>query len=114
MKTTIGYFINVDTKKQYNIYFQKGFDGWRNSQLEVGNCTYGVFFRFGYDDDYIFVYNRTRKTYSCRAVELKYPEGDDDVEEILNMLLLPAGLKLVSLEYKSRKMLRSVDLIKDI
>jgi len=110
-KTTIGHFEDTTNKKseginkKYNIFFRRGY-GYRNSTFEIGNHTFGIFFRFGLNNCYVWVsrYELDKKS----MCEIKYPREDNDVEKILNEIFKPIGLKLIDLKYKSRKELDKI------
>ena len=63
-KTTIGHFEDTTNKKseginkKYNIFFRRGY-GYRNSTFEIGNHTFGIFFRFGLNNCYVWSIDET-------------------------------------------------------
>lgn len=104
-KTTIGQFKNLVTGKTYNIYCRHGYGKWRNSHYEVGNYTFGLFFRFGYQNEFIFL---------RQGIELAYPRYRDDLRRILNMVMKPRGLEIIELKVGSRTRIEEIELVKDI
>ena len=101
-RVTIGYFKMGDQKHLYNIYFTEGL-----SNMEIGNSTFGTFLYFD-DDGFVHLKGEGGWYKSQGWVKLWFPEYSNDIERMLKMVFKVRGLKLVSLNTKSRKELRRI------